>query len=178
MHWSHCLVNLNYTYVDAGSVTNGIVNLNLPNKISDKYLSIFEEEKCSIFPEDIQYYQTQDRYYGFVITNDEDSRDFLNIQGMWFDGEIEIDGEIFSADIIEGIDYIYFSKAGKITCNYEYEYNDAKFKIIKDIDAKAGWNKIYFHRKTRNSPGRTDHIEESTNNILKNETELKWFLGF
>jgi len=151
-----CIATSKFYYANAGSVTDGIVNLDLPNKISDKYLSIFEEEGCNVSPKNIQYYSPKSlSSLGFIITNDEESRIGLNLRYYpWLD------------EPTEGIDYIYFSKAGKITCNYEYEFEGTNFKIIKNINAKAGWNKIYLRGG-----------EESTNNILTNETELKWFLN-
>jgi hypothetical protein len=157
--------NLMY-YADAGNVTDGIVNLDLPNKISDKYLSVFEEEGCNIFPENIKYYSPllynrfdlNIRYYAPLLEY------------------IEIDDEMFMMDTSEGIDYIYFSKAGKITCNYEYEFESLKSKTIKNIDAKAGWNKIYFHEHCIETSSGERYCTEtySTDNILTNETKLKW----
>jgi len=178
--YSACMSNPNLMYyADAGNVTDGIVNLDLPNKISDKYLSIFEEKGCNIFPENIQYYSP-----GFIITNDKESRIYLRIKSQSEWELLEIDDENVMMYTTEGIDYIYFSKAGKITCNYEYEFHGDKHKTIMNIDAKEGWNKIYFHSigykhlwgfETEYSNEYS--TEKSTNNILINETELKWFLN-
>jgi len=66
---------------------------------------------------------------------------------------------------------VYFTKAGKITCNLQGEKGGVTWKEIFNIDAKNGWNKLY--RRSYSKDGVS--IEEfSTNNILTKE--LKWIL--
>lgn len=142
--------------INAGSVTNGVVKLELPN-IEDKYLIEFSDELewdeeeiadyCTNYSKDIKIAGG-----GFVLTSSE--------------GKYIGDLEIYYGDkqIEESIIYLYFSKAGKITCNFENEE-------IYDIDAKAGWNRMYYH-KSYNSSSR----EFSTKNILTKEKNLKWGL--
>ena len=69
----------------------------------------------------------------------------------------------------QSISYYYFSKAGKITCNHKEEYEDDgivhEYNSIYNINAKAGWNKIYII-------SRHNGEEITTNNILTKE--MKW----
>jgi len=129
----------------AGSVTNGIVNLNLPTNIPSTFLVDFIPDNgqrfCSSYPQDLKVFQ------GYFLLTDS-NRDLL--------GTLKI-GNQFG----EGISYGYFTKAGEITCRFEGE---EEVEII-NINAQAGWNKIAFHRQ-----GKT--FELSTNNILTKE--VKW----
>jgi hypothetical protein len=135
--------------VNAGSVSNGIVKLELPPTISDEYLCYPEEnnclylfswglgdrwglwgedeiekenEGCMVSPEDVKIFGTDN----FRLYNNSDG---IGI-GKFYDwGYHDDDGNEYF------IEYLYFTKAAKITC-------DNKFKKF-DIDAKAGWNKVY-----------------------------------
>ena len=73
---------------------------------------------------------------------------------------------------VQIIVYWYFSKAGKMICNfrdeYENEYGEEKIHISNtDIDAKAGWNKIFLAKTGMK-------IKASTDNILT--TKVRWTL--
>jgi len=59
------------------------------------------------------------------------------------------------------IDFLYSSKAAKITCE------SGRDKV--DIDAKAGWNKVYIKKNS-------EELQVSTNDILKKAGEMKWIL--
>ncbi|GBU26103.1 hypothetical protein R83H12_02789 [Fibrobacteria bacterium R8-3-H12] len=75
--------------------------------------------------------------------------------------------------IVEVIEYMYFSKAGKIICDFTAndDFNTSRTKRDK-IDAKAGWNKIYCHSDYY-ADGSS--IKEcNTKNILTKE--LKWVI--
>jgi uncharacterized protein (TIGR02145 family)/uncharacterized repeat protein (TIGR02543 family) len=135
----------------AGSVTNGIVRLNLPQNIPNKYLEplLSDESSCTDYPKDIKGTGS------FALTNS--NRDYL--------GRLEI---LYMDEYVqEGIDYWYLSKTGKVTCNITYK--DGESEII-NIDAKSGWNKVYFNE---------NHAEKirrySTNNILTKK--VNWIIS-
>ena len=127
-----------------GSVTDGIVKLELPENIPNEYLeNIFGSTNCSDSYGDIKAFVGV-----FVLTND--NKEYLGVLSIDYN------------DNEERISYVYFSKAGKIktTCNFEED-----FKI--NIDANVGWNKVYLKS---NYESKT--IEYTTNNILTKE--MKW----
>ncbi len=68
----------------------------------------------------------------------------------------------------EAIFYFYFSKAGKITCNLKRS-RDLGYNEIINIDAKAGWNKVYIHSTI---PDGIRTQEWTTKNILTKE--VRW----
>jgi hypothetical protein len=141
--------NYSETAVNAGSVTNGIVKLELPPTISDEYLCYPEEnnclylfwwglgdewglwgevdeiekenERCIVSPEDIKIFGTDN----FRLYDNNEKGIGKLYGGVYHDDD---GNEYF-------IEYLYFTKAAKITC-------DNKFKKF-DINAKAGWNKVY-----------------------------------
>jgi len=145
-----CEYHYYWNGMPAGSVTNGIVSLNLPSNIPNEYLWFFDVNddriSCSSYSEGIKI-----AFLGMVLTND--NKDYL--------GELAITYE--DEQIKEAISYMYSSKAGKITCNKK---ND-----IYNIDAKIGWNKVYGHKNYTTGTG-----EISTNNILTKEKEVKWII--
>jgi len=128
------------TLIDAGSVKNGIVKLELPKTIPDNLLLPMGSsgDGCTVSSNDIKASDG-----GFVLTdNNEEYIGHLNM-------------EFRDKQISEDIMYIYFSKAGKITCT------GINFNFI------AGWNKVYCHQ--------TKSVREcNTNNILTKE--VKWIL--
>jgi len=134
----------NETLIDAGSVKDGIVKLELPQTIPDEYLEAPSSDNCTTSSKDIKIYDA-----AFVlIDNDGEYIGELNIMFQ--------DEQIF-----ERIVYSYFSKAGKITCILNAG------KKSTNLDAKAGWNKVYHHRD------KTTYMQEyNTNNILTKE--VKW----
>ena len=142
-----------WDHIRVGSVTSGIVNLELDKAtITDEYLRDFlnnnTQLSCTSYPENIKSFPKF-----FVLTNS--NKEYL--------GELDISYN--DEQIFEGISYLYFSKAGKINCNSNRNYN---------IDAKTGWNKIYFHSNYSN--GDMTERKYSTNNILTKEKEMKWIL--
>jgi hypothetical protein len=140
------------TNINAGNVTNGIVNLNLLQTIPDEYLmDINGFSKCPDNPQGIKVFSAE-----FALINS--NGDYIGYLGIIYDDE----------QLNEGIYYTYFSKAGKITCNYD---NDG-YKYIINIDAKAGWNKIYIRDKNTDEIYTNGIIEQSTSNILT--VEMKW----
>jgi len=132
-----------------GSVTNGIVHLELPT-IPDGDLEDFKEAHsgnldCTDYPNGIKYYFAEK----IVLTNS--SNRFIGI--------LRIGNEQY-----ERIYYMYFSKAGKITCNWLASDGG----VLKyNLDVKAGWNKIYPKKKSGTE-------EYSTNNTLIKE--VKWII--
>jgi len=141
----------------AGNVINGIVKFELPKNIPNEYLYDFLNEKekgsCTSYPKDIKMFGGQ-----FVLTNS--------------DGENLGRLSISSNDGNEGTSYMYFSKAGKITCNIKHE-EDITENNIMNMDVKEGWNQFYA-RETRSEDGMTETNEISTTNILTKE--MKWLL--
>jgi len=104
--------------INAGSVTDGIVKLELPKTIPDKYLiNVSSLQGCPNSYKDIKIFVGE-----FALTDNNGKIGRLEIE----DGYAR-----------EGIGYYYFSKAGKITCNSSRDDN-------LNIDAKEGWNKIYW----------------------------------
>jgi len=130
--------------LNAGSVTSGIVKLELPT-IPEEYLN--DNYFCGKnSPKDAKY---------------SDSR--LNL----YNNE-KLIGVLIAAylgnDYAYSIDFLYSTKAAKITC--ESGRNKA------DIDAKAGWNKVYLKKIAKNG----EELQVSTNDFLKKAGELKWIL--
>ncbi|MDR2593595.1 MAG: hypothetical protein LBC87_02355 [Fibromonadaceae bacterium] len=138
-------------HVKVGSVTNGVVNLELDKAVpADKYLKNFldeEQSSCTSYPENIKIFGEE-----FVLTNGNGNI----IGGLMIYYEDE--------QVIESIFYAYFSKDGKIACNSS--------KRTWNLDVKEGWNKIYLRRYNNKGAIR----EYSTNNILTKEKELKWII--
>ena len=138
-----------WDHIRAGSATNGIVNLNLPtNSPPDGYLKDFLEEfkdlDCPTYPNGIK------SAGGFFVLADDNGKYIGTLNVRHMDEHIE-----------EEIMYWYFSKAGKITCNFQ------NLNVV-DINAKEGWNYIYSHYDSRTS-------KISTKNILTKE--VKWIIS-
>jgi len=138
--------------IDVGSVTNGIVNLNLPSNIPDVYLEEEQVEQCSSYPEGIK------KFVGsFELINS--NGDIYTLKLDYAEGQIR-----------ERIHYFYYSKTGKIICTND---DGEGFIEIIDIDAKAGWNKIYRHTSYAEVVGKAPMTNTySTNNILTKQ--VKW----
>jgi len=145
-----------WDHIRVGSVANGKVSLELDKAVlADEYLRDFldedEQRSCTSYPENIKKAGGM-----FVLTN---NGNYIGSLIIYYEDD----------QIREAIDYEYFSKTGKIACNLQYEHS----KEIANINAKEGWNKIYFHAY------RKDGImirEWSTKNILTKEKEMKWIL--
>jgi len=128
----------NYNSTIIGSVTNGIVHLELPATIpipdEDLWNCSDRWSYCTVYPNDIKYYKIKTIRLTDNSMNEIGDLDIRNIRN----------GQRY-----QYIEYMYFSKAGKITCNNNYGFG-----------VKAGWNKMYYNAETG---------EESTNNILTKE---------
>jgi len=122
--------------IELGSVTDGIVNLKLPSTIPDEWLTAYPAAACTESPSGLKYFGRN----SFTLTGEDYGR--LRITYQDKDKQIRQD-----------IQYVYFSKAGKITCN------DEKRNRITNINAKVGWNKIYMVVEN-------DNVTISTDNIL------------
>jgi hypothetical protein len=137
-----------------GSVTNGIVELELPPIISDEYLrdiDSFEEAGCEVSPKDAKIGDESFSLYN----NNGDYSGKLN--------PVDLVEYMEDTGLYENIQYWYFSKAAKIICDLVEDDDDDEYIINIDIDAKAGWNKLYITSK-----------EFSTKNILTKN--LNWRL--
>jgi len=153
-----------YRDIRIGSVTNGIVKLELPTTIPDESLTDFFRsdesekivEKCTSYPKNIKLYSP-----GWIwLTNGNG------------DDDIALSIHYSDEQIWERIEYVYFSEAGKITCNWTDEDKDVKDNY--NIDAKKGWNRLYYRYVINKDGYRT--YEVSTNNILTKEGQLKWLI--
>jgi len=131
-----------YTGANAGKVTNGIAQLKLPETVSHlrDFMEVLEE---------FEYYNEEGSTCNYP--------EGIKAGGGWFFHNNRYLTILYKdKQTSEGIYYLYFSKAGKITCSSE--------SSVLDIDVKAGWNKIYF-RENRNEGGELF----STNNVLTRE---------
>jgi len=140
-----------------GSVTNGIVSLQQPlPTISDKDLAYFLEEDeaayyCTDYVQNIKVFYANfsligDEYTaGLDISNDDDSR---------------------------GIEYWYFSKAGKISCDWKNDYSDYSSKKM-NLDVNIGWNRIYY-KYTIIDEDYNYTTEYTTSNTMTKPA--KWFI--
>jgi len=149
--------NDNEVSINAGSVTNGIVKLELPQTIPNEYLSKSFLDKiattyCTDYINDIK------EFIGRLVLTDNNGTTLGELAMQYQEGSI-----------IEVIDYSYYTKAGKITC----DYNKGAGRDIYKFDVKVGWNKIYCHNNYANG-NRTK--ECNTKNILTKEKEMKWTL--
>jgi len=151
-------------YIRVGSVTNGIVKLELPPTIPDEFfvdsfLDLEEDEQrdCTSYPKNMKSYAGG----SFELTNS-DGED-ISIIIHYSDGQIW-----------ERIEYVYFSEAGKIACHFQYGSGPKGGESTLNIDAKKGWNRLYY-RRVFNKDGTTTY-ERSTNNILTKEGQLKWLI--
>jgi len=144
------------TSINAGSVTNGIVNLELPQtlklpqNVADKYFNDFldadEQRSCSNYPNGIKAFIEGIDFIQPNITRRKEMYIYYR------------DGQL-----MQGIEHWYFSIEGKVVCNLVYE--DDVLNV--NLDVKKGWNKIYV---VTDRNGR----KMSTDNILTKE--VKWFV--
>ncbi|GBU25307.1 hypothetical protein R83H12_01950 [Fibrobacteria bacterium R8-3-H12] len=145
-----------WDHIRVGSVTNGIVNLNLPKSIPDEYLDdVLSDESqnfCTSYPKGIKGWN----HSFFVLTDINEN--YISTLGVTYGDE---QGQ-------EVIMYLYFSKAGKIACEY-----GSHRKFIYSIDAKEGLNKIYVRQQIKDG---IETIEYNTNNILTKEKDMKWII--
>jgi len=136
--------------INAGSVTNGIVNLQLPTTtIPDEYLDSY-----GVFATNRSH-----AYGHLILTNSNGERI----------GDLGITSGRVGPGETEGIQYDYFSEAVKI------DSTSTIAPIIYDIDAKIGWNKIYTHVNLAADGTTVLSVKYSTNNILTKP--VKWFFA-
>jgi len=144
-----------YDYCDTwnglrvGSVTNGIVKLELPENVPSEFLKDFSigGNNCS-YPKDIK---TTGATTSFILTNNEEYLGDLSLHNL-------------DRPITENVYYAYFTKAAKINCSFNL--SDGTLFVL-NVDVKEGWNKLHRHRES----GRQEY---NTNNILSKE--VKWLL--
>jgi hypothetical protein len=119
--------------VTVGTVANGKLTLNLLSSVPDQYLS-----KGSDWPS------------GITVT----PSDVLLYMGSlrFFEGDTEQGGgdnisfQVSSENDYHGVVYMYSSKAAKISGSYSYGEGDSYTTQTMNIDAKAGWNKVYAYQ--------------------------------
>jgi len=144
------VIRLKNSSINIGSVTNGKVTINLPATGLDDYDYFYPFDFCSL-PSNMKVnYLTFDDGHFQLISNTGENLGWLRFRYS----DEQIKEEMF---------YLYSTKAGKITCNYDGDKN-----IIIDINAKENdWSKVYVIRST--TPNKW-----STDNILTQQ--LKWTL--
>jgi hypothetical protein len=160
------------TLINAGSVTNGIVNLQLPTTIPDEYLRIIASKNnlqslgCTDYPnEDIK---GLDYCYGkmlIALVNNNLSADYVVNTDP---NRTNYIGGLIITSQNQRMDYWYVSKSGKVTCSWT---NNSGHVNKWNINATAGWNKLYLIDHN-GANGLND--EYNTNNILTEE--VKWTL--
>jgi len=153
-----------YNVGPAGNVTNGVVNLNLPQTITlddDEYSSVWGIDLLNIDEEDISQYCTEHDDVGgifrisYFMLYDSDEADY-SIGSMYIEDAYQPTNDIV---------YVYFKRAGKITCNVQG-------KIIS-INAVRGLNTIY---RTYESDGEySTLVGISTSNILTNAVQWRLY---
>jgi len=121
------------TLINAGSVTNGVVNLKLPTIPNDEYLKrssdlfIGERRSCTSYPKAVKYWRGKFHLYD---NNGKDRNLSL------FYAESNDNFELTYAEIR----YMYFQENVKITCK---EAGEREGSVeLANIDAKKGWNVI------------------------------------
>jgi hypothetical protein len=153
------LMNIN---INVGSVTNGIVNLKLPQTIPDEYLIDISEDTeggCTVSPEDAKIIFI--RFYLDIGSGKNDH--YLSIENF----ELVAGGYND-----EAIGYIYLSKAATITCVLASEPDVNNI----NINGSAGWNKVYFRNQDFHLLGEDSYYKReisSDPNILT-KTDFKW----
>jgi hypothetical protein len=155
-------------YIEAGSVNDGKIELKQPlPTLDDKYLR--GTEICNV-----------SKYAGisnFILLDDE-GKVISYIAPKYSKRES-------NSYVQEGIMFMYFKNATKLKCNETYEGKDIMCEgdnVIceyeYDIDAQAGWNKVYYNYSyliTYVEKTVTIH-KSSTKNILTND--VKWTIDF
>jgi len=150
------------TDIKVGTVINGNVNL--------QQLSAWEPDEGYLSP--VMYYEEDLEEYCSEYSANAGGvyRATFRLKNINYGDEEDDEYNIYrlfnqSEDEDEQIIYWYFSKAGKLVCNYE----DSGVKY--NLDVVKGWNKIYVKSTTTED---FDSLEEySTTNILTKGT--KWF---
>ena len=137
------------TLINIGSVTNGIVKLELPTTIPEKYLSENFHD-CEVFPKGAKiYYAT----HTWLVDNNEK--------------DISLSLGYLGNDYTYFVIFLYSLESATVSCEDE----DSK----TDIEAKSGWNKVYV-KKTYSCDRCDAYYVQSTNDIQKKEKEMKWFI--
>jgi len=156
--------------IDAGSVKDGIVVdfelplISIPDESFRDFFSDEYQSSCTSYPKGIKVFKARD-----ISLTDSDG----NSRNLYLYAEHD------NGKFGEGIYYYYFSKAGKINCNFKNEGTDKddgityKYNGIYDIDAKEGWNTIYLHEEWTKGANTESEVEKwSTTNVLTRE--MKW----
>jgi hypothetical protein len=152
--------------IDAGRVRNGIVELELPSvqAIPDKYfsdLTDFLERGCEASPSDAKI---SDNGGGLLLFNG--SGTYIgHLRQEYRDSDYD--------HLSERLGYFYASKAAIVNCDYEGSNGEEKYRWKMDINAQAGWNKLYIRSYFGDG---MSIVEQSTRNILTKE--LKWTTSY
>ena len=153
------VIKLKKLLMDAGSIKDGKVNLQLPT-IPDENLRILMDEGkqqsngCTEYTSGLKVWMYDDDHSGLLLADNNYTLKFEDdSRGMMI--------------------FWYFSKAGKINCYSKREYDDGDTRIDNiTINAQAGWNKIFVKKSAKDSNPYT--VQYTTNNILT--TQAKWII--
>ncbi|MCL1957450.1 MAG: hypothetical protein FWF63_09010 [Fibromonadales bacterium] len=162
------------TLISAGRVTNGIVNLELPS-IPNEYFSYSSDlffkdgESCTSYPETVKLLMNGTPFV--LIDNNGKEVGYL---GLGIERKAYENAK--NGTIEEHIEYMYFQKDVKITCKKETDYEGTPYLSLANIDAKKGWNVIYYSRYYE-SPKKRKSEYSTNSNILKNVKEIRWFFS-
>jgi hypothetical protein len=143
----------NCNYITVGNVTNGVVNMQLPLTIENKYLFDVTEfydnyNHCTISQEDAKISDIE-----FVLES--------NVNYIYL--------AIASTTGRQAYKPFYSSKTTRVTCSkVETKPNGDDIEIQMNLDIKAGWNKLYYVRNHSSE-------EYSTDNILTED--VRWVIA-
>jgi len=151
---------LGYDYILVGKIQNGQVLLDLPKKIDEKYLKVFDAF-CS------------DEYVKECNVSFPKNTDYIWAEVLpLLDDERHITLDLYSVKENSGLGrafFLYLSKPGKITGKLCYEYDGRKECENFDLNCSEGWNIIYGYFNNNNEIVYTSNF--STN------WKLKWILN-
>jgi uncharacterized protein (TIGR02145 family) len=143
-------INMNITgYQDnGGSVTNGVVNLQLPSTIPAQYLEDITSDNCTYSTNDAKTVTADFD----LFSNDGKQSSFFMPYFYYGDGETHL--EAFIA-------FVYVTKDVSTDC----VYSDGNWLYNRNYKLKRGWNKVYVMEYVSESDG-TYFENTSTDNIL------------
>jgi hypothetical protein len=146
----------------AGKIENGLITLELPENMDDKYFDTFSKE-CPYNCENVSYPRDLTITGGYLHA-------FISDKNLC---HIELNYDEHGEDDAS-ITFISFSESGEIKGTVVDEYNEMTFTYTYDMNFSKGWNFFYGYCK-RNDRGYCIEIKLSTDSeIIKGLGEPKW----
>lgn len=160
-------------FVDVGTVTSGIVSLNLPTNVPEQYLvdwnalaEYFSDEDelidgISVIPTDIK---SNIANFGILFSNESE------LEMVWIRGELQSIGNTRRG---EEIHYWYFSEPATIDGTTEFFNNFFNYNVETtfQINANVGWNRIYMAYEDKININK-EFWKYTTSNLLTKD--VKW----